>query len=378
MNPWALGPFRRVPGSILGPSPELTFSCPISRHLVAWAAKDVFNPAAVVRDGQVCLLVRAEDDEGRYAGTSRLGLATSGDGREFLLEAEPVIFPADDQWQAWEWPGGCEDARLVEKPDGGYLCLYTAFDGSRSCLFSASSDDLQRWEKHGPAFAGTPTATRWSKSGSIVTEVCDGRLKAARIDGRFWMYWGEGTVWVATSEDLVRWAPLDYDTDPDRFLSYLPAGGGTAGTGADGGPGGSWSVQPVPGRRASRPVLFPRSGRFDSMLVEPGPPALRGPDGIVLVYNGANHPRRGDPELAAFAYRPAQVLLDPGDPASVLDRPTRPFLDIEEEAERRGQVGDVLFAEGLVLFKDQFLLYLGLADSRIGLAEAPAPEWARS
>ena len=353
---------------ILGPSPELSFDCPVSGHAVAWAAKDVFNPAAVVRGDEVALLVRAEDQAGRYAGTSRIGLATSSDGESFDLEPEPVLFPGDDRWQAWEWPGGCEDPRVVESPDGGYLCLYTAFNGSRSALCAATSADLYRWEKHGPVFAGTPLATRWSKSGSVVTEVRDGRLVAARLSGRSWMYWGEGSVFAATSEDLIRWTPLDYDSDPDRYLSFRSA---TSSEGT-----GQWSVNRVAGARAVRPVLFPRPGRFDSLLSEPGPPAVLGPEGIILVYNGANHPHRGDPQRAPYSYRPAQVLLDPSDPASVISRATEPFLEIEPGADRVGQVGDVLFAEGLVLFRDRLFLYMGLADSRIGVATADAPAWA--
>ena len=122
---WALGPFS-PPRRVLETPPAVSFDCPVLGRPVAWAAKDVFNPAAVVQGGRVCLLVRAEDDVGRYAGTSRIGLATSADGLTFELEPHPVIAPGDDRWQAWEWPGGCEDPRVVESPDGGFVCTYTA------------------------------------------------------------------------------------------------------------------------------------------------------------------------------------------------------------------------------------------------------------
>ncbi|MHB1924771.1 MAG: glycoside hydrolase family 130 protein [Acidimicrobiales bacterium] len=362
MNEWELGPFTRRPGVILGPREELRFHCPVLDEPLAWAAKDVFNPGAVVRDGKVCLLVRAEDRVGRYAGTSRIGLATSADGLNFALEPEPVIYPDRDDWQAWEWPGGCEDPRVVETPDGDFVCLYTAFDGSRSSLFSAASPDLRHWEKRGPAFAGSPLATRWSKSGSIVTEVRDGRLVAARIQERFWMYWGEGTCFVAASDDLIRWSPIEYDSDPDRYLVHDPDRRGSP-----------WSVHRVPGPRVARPVLSPRPGRFDSLLVEPGPPAVLDGAGIHLIYNGANHPARGAAGLAPFAYRPGQALMDGLEPGSCIARSTAPFLDVEDEGERTGQVGDVVFAQGLVLFEGRWRLYLGLADSRIGCAEAPGP-----
>ena len=159
---WAIGSFSR-PRRVLDDRPAVSFTCPVSKETVAWAAKDLFNPGAVVHDGRVCLLVRAEDEVGRYAGVSRIGLATSTDGLHFELEPAPVLAPGDDRWQAWEWPGGCEDPRVVESPDGGFVCTYTAFDGKAGAMFVATSPDLRHWTKHGPAFAKTRFVRRLSK-----------------------------------------------------------------------------------------------------------------------------------------------------------------------------------------------------------------------
>jgi beta-1,2-mannosidase len=355
---WPLGPFTSL-GEVLDRQPEARFDCPILGRSVAWAAKDVFNPAAVVRDGRVHLLFRGEDVDGPYSGTSRLGLAVSDDGITFAVEDGPVLFPGTDTWQPWEWPGGCEDPRLVETPDGEYVCLYTAFDGKSSTLFVATSTDLRHWEKCGPAFAGTPYVRRWSKSGSIVTEERDGRLVAARLGDRYWMYWGEGTCFAATSEDLVHWKPLEFDAGADRFLTFNP-----------GAAVGAWDIQRVPGTRVLRPVAFPRPGRFDSLLVEPGPPAVVTGDGVVLLYNGAQITTDAAGSVAV-QYQPGQLLLDPNEPASVIARDREPFLTDADPGGLRGQVANVCFAQGLVLFEGHWLLYFGMADSRIGCARAP-------
>ena len=357
---WALGPFA-APERILADRPPVTFHCPVSKTDVAWAAKDVFNPAAVVHDGKVCLLVRAEDEVGRYAGVSRIGLAISADGRDFALEPEPVIAPGDDEWQAWEWPGGCEDPRVVEAPDGGFVCAYTAFDGKVGCLFVATSPDLRTWSKHGPAFEGTPYVRRPTKSGAVLTEMQDGRLVAARLGGRFWMFWGEGVIYAATSDDLVHWTPREIDVAPDRYLAWRP--------GAEGRPS-NWRTHRVPGPKALQPVAAPRRGRFDSLLTEPGPPAVLSEAGAVLIYNGGNHPTAGEPGTPPFAYQPGQLLLDAADPMAVIGRLQAPFLKIDP-AEALGQVGNVCFAEGLVAFRGEWLLYVGLADSRLGVSAAP-------
>jgi predicted GH43/DUF377 family glycosyl hydrolase len=357
---WALGPFS-PPTRVLEDRPAVTFVCPVSGDRVAWAAKDVFNPGAVVHDGRICLLVRAEDHVGRYAGVSRIGLATSADGRGFDLEPEPVLAPGDDRWQAWEWPGGCEDPRLVESPEGDYVCTYTAFDGKVGCLFVATSPDLRRWTKHGPAFARTAYVRRPSKAGAILTELKAGRLVAARHEGRYWMYWGEGVVYAATSDDLVRWTPVEIDIAPDKYLTWAPLSEGQS-TG--------WKIGRVPGTMGLHPIAAPRRRRFDSLLTEPGPPAVLTEQGIVLIYNGANHFDGGDPGTPAFAYQPGQLLLDAADPTAVIARTQAPFLRIDP-AEAHGQVGNVCFAQGLVAFKDAWWLYVGLADSRLGVSTAP-------
>ncbi len=346
VSSWQLGPFTRHPGPVLVPDPSVAFRCPCA------AISSDGRPRTSSTRGRWCSRVgctcssAARTTVGRGHGTSRIGLAVSQDGIDFALEPEPVLFPDDDAWEAWEWPGGCEDPRVVESPDGGFVCLYSGFDGRSATLMVATSEDLRRWDKHGPAFTGTRHARRWSKSGSVVTEERpDGRLVASRLDGRYWMYWGEGTCFAATSDDLVRWTPVEFDATADRYLTE--------------GDDAQWEVRHVPGARVLRPLLSPRSGRFDSLLVEPGPPAVRTDAGVVLVYNGANHPTRGDAASAPMAYQPGQALFDERDPASCVARASEPFLRADTPDEQVGQVGDVCFAQGLVAVGDRWHLYSG-------------------
>jgi predicted GH43/DUF377 family glycosyl hydrolase len=126
----------------------------------------------------------------------------------------------------------------------------------------------------------------------------------------------------------------------------------------------------VPATLGLQPIMAPRRGRFDSLLTEPGPPAVLTEAGIVLIYNGANHPKRGDPAAPAHAYQPGQLLLDRSDPSAVVARAQAPFLRIDP-AEAQGQVGNVCFAEGLVAWNGAWWLYVGLADSRLGVCTAP-------
>ena len=203
---WELGPFEREDGHnpVLGPLESTAFYCPIQQQKVQWEAKDVFNPSAVVKDGKVHLHYRAEDHVGRLAGTSRIGLAVSSDGHTFTRaerRTEPVLFPAQDAFQKFEWPGGIEDPRVVRDEEGQrWVMTYTSYDGTAR-LCAATSTDLISWEKHGPVFAGTAFADAWSKSGAVVVKLVERRgeedpgaveMVAARLpDGLYRMYWGE-------------------------------------------------------------------------------------------------------------------------------------------------------------------------------------------
>jgi predicted GH43/DUF377 family glycosyl hydrolase len=297
---------------------------------VKWEEKDVFNPAAVVRGGKVYLLYRAEDKIGKYAGTSRIGLAVSEDGLHFSKERDPVLFPDNDSLKVYEWEGGVEDPRVVETEDGQYLMTYTAYDGTTARLLIATSQDLMKWTKHGTVLNGKYKNT-WSKSGAIVTREVDGRIVATKINGKYWMYFGDTDLFMASSEDLIHWTPLEEN--------------GTL-----------------------KSVLRPRPGKFDSRLVESGPFAMLTDRGIILIYNSMNLDSGGDASIAKGAYCAGQALFDSKDPSVLTSRLENYFMAPDKPYEVSGQVNQVCFVEGLVYFQGRWLLYYGTADSKIAVA----------
>lgn len=336
---WTADPFERPAGAnpIIAPDRSTLFDCPMRGRPIRWQALHTFNPAAVVKDGRVHLLYRAEDDTGAGIGghTSRLGLAVSEDGIHFARRPAPVFFPADDGQRASEWDGGCEDPRLVEAPDGTYVLTYTQWNRRVPRLAVATSRDLVHWRKHGPAFARAARAytERPSKSGAIVCRLDGDRLKAARIGGRYFMYWGEGGVAGAWSDDLVSWTP----------------------------------VEERPG--TPRALLAPRSGAFDSELAEGGPPAVLTARGIWMFYNGKNAAQGGDPTLGPGAYAGGEALFDGADPTRLLERLERPSFRPELAFEKTGQYpSGTTFLEALIHFRGRWFLYYGCADSLVGVA----------
>src|SRR5881275_3442570 len=203
---WQLGPFTRpLETPVITPDKTTLFNDPIRKGPVHWQALHTFNPAAIVRDGKIIVLYRAEDDTGTMQignHTSRLGLASSTDGVHFTRLPEPVFYPTEDAQKSREWPGGVEDPRIVESEDGTYVITYTQWNRDVPRLAVATSSDLVHWRKHGPAFAtsaGGKYLNMESKSGAILARVAGDRLLATKVQGKYWMYFNVPDIFVATS-----------------------------------------------------------------------------------------------------------------------------------------------------------------------------------
>jgi beta-1,2-mannosidase len=278
-----------------------------------------FNLSVIKKDGKFVMLYRAQDRK----GTSALGYATSDDGIHFTRRAEPVMVSE----APYEKGGGVEDPRL-QKIDGTYYLTYTGYnnvdgpaaDKKDAQLCLATSADLVHWQRKGviiPSFKGKWNV-KWTKSGAIVPE---------KINGKYWMYYladakGQDTqMGVAYSDDLLHWTEaLDH------------------------------------------PVLASRPGSFDSQVVEPGPAPIITPQGIFLIYNGADD---------KLVYSTGWVLFDKNDPTKVVARASEPVFAPEKEWEKVGQVPNVVFVEGMVRDGDRWLFYYGGADKYVGVATAP-------
>jgi predicted GH43/DUF377 family glycosyl hydrolase len=156
-------------------------------------------------------------------------------------------------------------------------------------------------------------------------------MVATKIQGKYWMYFGDTDLFMATSEDLINWQPVLENND-------------------------------------LKSVLKPRPDKFDSRLVESGPFALITEKGILLIYNGMNRDEGGDPNLSKGAYCGGQALFDLQDPTKLIDRVEENFIKPDRAYELEGQVNQVCFLEGLVFFKGKWFLYYGTADSKIAVA----------
>jgi len=347
---WAFGGFVRPVGinPIISPDLNAVFLDPMSNKMTKWEANYTFNPAATVKGHKIVVLYRSEDLTGVEIGTrtSRIGYAESNDGLSFKRNSKPVMYPGNDSQKEFEWPGGCEDPRVAVTENGTYVMFYTQWNRKVPRLGVATSKDLITWVKYGPIFRKfyhAKFADIPNKSASILTKLAGDKQVIAKINGKYWMYWGEQHVYAATSTNLVDWKP---EVDSNGELKQL---------------------------------FSPRPGYFDSDLTECGPPAIMTDKGIILFYNGKNHPGKGgDKRFNGNSYCAGQALLSLTDPSKLITRLDVPFLRPMESFEKSGQyVNGTVFIEGMVYFQKKWFLYYGCADSRVGVAvfdpNKPAP-----
>jgi predicted GH43/DUF377 family glycosyl hydrolase len=273
-----------------------------------WESAGTFNPAVVQEGGKFVMLYRAQD----AGGTSRLGYAVSTDGIHFARRAEPVLSPEGP----YEKDGGVEDPRLVKIGDTYYL-TYTGYNKKDAQLCLATSRDLIEWQRKGviiPAYQGDWNKG-WTKSGAIL---------GTKIHGEYWMYW------LGTAEDKTDQMGISHSKDLVHWTEAMQT-----------------------------PVLPRRPGKFDSRVVEPGPPPILTDAGIVLIYNGADD---------NLVYRTGFAVFDRNDPTRLLSRSDSAIFWPELGWERAGQVANVVFVEGMARQEERWLFYYGAADKYVGVA----------
>ena len=268
-----------------------------------------FNPAVIRKGDTFYMFYRVQD----INSVSRISLAISKDGMTYTKSGGAVIEPTED----YELPGGCEDPRIMQV-GGTYYLTYTGYNDhyqnpTHTCL--ATSNDLIHWTKHGPILPRKSTV-----------------ILDKKINGVYWAYYGDTNIWAAYSPDLFNWT-----TVPD-------------------------------------PVLMPRSGAWDDSIVESGPPPILTDYGILLIHNGNLSEDRAKQKGQQFHrdqvrdYATGWALFDKNDPTKLIARDTEPFLTVTDPFDVYGQVGDVVFTEGIVTNNGTAYLYYGGADTVVCLA----------
>lgn len=267
-----------------------------------WESKLVFNPAAVYENGLFHLLYRAVGED----NISRIGYAVSANGYEFFRLDKPVFTPIGILESK-----GCEDPRLVSL-EGKFYMTYTAYSLKGVRVSLASTRNFIKWERFGVVLPDM--------------ENKDAVLFPEKIGGRYIMLHRPmdppRSIWIAYSNDLVRWGDF-------------------------------------------KKVMAPIEGRWDGVGIGSASPPVKTERGWLLIYHGID--KDG-------VYRLGAALLDLDDPSRVIGRYPEPILEPEEDYELRGEVREVVFGCGICEMEDKYFIYYGAADKVICGATAEKKE----
>jgi predicted GH43/DUF377 family glycosyl hydrolase len=275
----------------------------------------VFNPGAVrLPDGTTLLLCRVEDRR----GISSLWAARSADGiSDWQVDPEPALLLNSQHHTEETW--GVEDPRVAWLSEiNKYATTYTAYSCAGPAVSLALTSDFRTFERIGMV---------------MLPDNKDAALLPHRINDRWQMlhrpHAGVSTdIWLAESPDLQHWG---------RY----------------------------------RRVLAARQGAWwDACRIGLGPPLIETERGWLMLYHGVRQ------TAAGCLYRVGLALLDAQDPSRVLKRGDEWVFGPDEDYERQGDVGDVVFPCGTTIGSDHDSLniYYGAADTCIGLATSRISE----
>ncbi len=279
-----------------------------------YPAHTCFNAgASLLPDGRTVLLVRVEDRR----GISHLTAARSTDGiNAWTIDPEPAFYPDPQRYPEEEW--GIEDPRITWISElGKYVITYTAYSSAGPAVSLATTEDFVTFERSRVV---------------IPPDNKDAALFPERIKGRWAMIHrpqpaskgGLGNIWICYSPDLRHWG------DHRQLLEARR---------------GAW---------------------WDAGKIGLSPPPIKTDQGWLILYHGV----RFSP--AGCIYRLGAALMDLENPERLVRRCAEWIFGPDEEYERIGDVGDVVFPCGATLDEGtgQLRLYYGAADTTIALATA--------
>jgi predicted GH43/DUF377 family glycosyl hydrolase len=306
----------------------------------------VLNPAAIRINDDVHIFYRAVSN-GNFSSIGYCRLT----GPNTVIERldHPVIFP--------EFPyelHGVEDPRVVKIEELYYL-TYTAYDGINALGALAISKDLVVWKKFGlivpqvtyeefNRLAGSEIAMnekylRYNEHNRMLENQIDGVFLwdknviffPKKINGKFNFLHRikpdiQIVVAVTDLQELTTSFWQDYLLQLDDCI-----------------------------------VLAPKY-EHEQSYIGGGCPPIETEHGWLLIYHGVHDSEKG------YIYSACAALLDINNPQKEIARLPYALFKPEFAWELRGEVNNVCFPTGAVLFNDTLFIYYGAADERIAYA----------
>ena len=257
----------------------------LTKEDVPFRVNSIFNAGAVKYDGSYLLLARVEMPNGR----SSFVLARSDDGIKFTVDKKICLAPEDhtECYGLTEW--GIEDPRITKLDDYYYIC-YTGYSKFMPVVILTRTVDFKIFEILGPITeASNKDAVLFpEKIGSFYWKI-DRPTAEKRQD-----------IWINCSPDIIHWGQ-------------------------------------------HRVLLEPAPGTWEGSKIGISAPPVRTEKGWLVMYHGVRSFAMGS------LYKQGIILLDLHQPWKIIGQSREPFLYPEEEHERIGDVGNVIFCNGWII-----------------------------
>jgi predicted GH43/DUF377 family glycosyl hydrolase len=332
-------------------------------------AQGVLNPA-VTRgpDGQLYLFPRLVgghnysrigiarvrfNENGNPASVERLGLALEP-------EAEYERLPNGG--------GGCEDPRITfVEPLQRYVMTYTALSGKGPRIALAVSEDLFHWRRLGLA--------RFRPYQDIEFDDVDNKdasvfpVAIPDPSGQPAMAILHRPLFPGTRPEEEACHPANRSVDLHResiWISYC-----------------STRMEACEPEHLCHFGLHHRLAApvapWERLKIGGGTPPVLSRHGWLIIYHGVAETSEPVREERKLCYSAGVMVLSKEHPRAIRYRSVRPILTPESPLERRGIVANVVFPTGIdrrddLGSTDQFDVYYGMADDRIGVARLGVPD----
>lgn len=307
----------------------------------------VLNPAALREGDLVHLFYRAV----AVGNLSSIGYCLlDGPLKVKMRHAKPLLV-AEFAYES----SGLEDPRLV-KIEATYYLTYTAYDGKNALGALAISTDLVHWEKLGVVVPQVtlekynqltdlpPHASAYNEYGGIIHHrdndlVWDKNLVffPRRINGQLCFLHR-----IKPNIQIVVFFQHILELTTNFWEVYL--------------------------QHLNDHVILKPKYAHEASYVGGGCPPIETPDGWLIIYHGVNE------TLLGYVYSACAALLDLNNPQVELARLPYPIFFPEYSWELKGEVDNVCFPTGAVLFDDMLYIYYGAADERIACASMSLKE----
>jgi len=320
----------------------------------------VLNPAtAWGSDGELYLYPRLVGG-GNYSRVGRARVVLE-DGVPIGVQREGIVLQPDRAWEHGENHGGTEDPRITWVPSLGiHLMTYVAFGPLGPKPAVAVSNDGEEWTRLGPIQfeyeddLDTDLNLFPNKDVLFFPEVVPGP------DGRPSYAILHRPMWDLSFTRPNERRPLPAGTTDDRasiWISYIPEEDVLA------------DIRALVRPSGHRLVAQPEQG-WEQLKIGAGPAPLRVDEGWLVIHHGVS----GEIVGGSFVpqdnvhYVAGAMILDANDPSKIIRRSVEPLLRPETADETEGTVGNVVFPTAIELIGEQYYVFYGMADSKIGVA----------